>query len=54
MTGAAAGGGGRRFSKQYYHQLLLTYQSANRIGSCDGALVYLTRLSEQQQTSQAG
>ena len=42
-----------RFSKQYYHQLLLTYQSANRVGSCDGAVVYLTRLSEQQQTAQA-
>lgn len=42
-----------RFSKQYYQQLLLTYQSANRVGSCDGAVVYLTRLSEQRQTAQA-
>ena len=39
-----------RFSKAYYHQLLLTYQHANRLGTSDGALVYLARLAEAEQT----
>ncbi|KAL1495151.1 hypothetical protein AB1Y20_017016 [Prymnesium parvum] len=35
-----------RSTKQLYQQLLLSYQSANRIGSSDGALLYLAHLAE--------
>ena len=38
-----------RSTKQLYQQLLLSYQSANRIGSSDGALLYVTHLAEVEE-----
>ncbi|KAL3911781.1 MAG: hypothetical protein SGPRY_008564, partial [Prymnesium sp.] len=35
-----------RSTKQLYQQLLLSYQSSNRIGSSDGALLYICHLAE--------
>ena len=36
--------------RRQYQQLLVSYQSANRIGSSDGALLYLCAMAEAEQT----
>ena len=42
-----------RFSKQYYQQLLVSHQHSNRVGSADGALLYVARLAEEEQRTRA-
>jgi len=42
-----------RATKQLYQQLLVSYQSANRLGTADDALLYLVRMAEVEQTKQA-
>eukprot|EP00965_Chrysotila_dentata_P216833 6189599-Pleurochrysis_carterae.AAC.5 len=42
-----------RSAKQLYQQLLVSYQSANRLGSSRGALLYLLQLAEAELGKQA-
>lgn len=39
-----------RSSKQLYQQLLVSYQSSSRLGSSDGALLYVLQMAEAEQT----